>query len=489
MSVINQITAPPNGANVFNQMVFEFAYSESAADFVDVEGVAAIDVAISYTDILEEGDSIRITNGDYLGVYTIIGLDIIGFGAALRVTLNTPYIGNSTVTGSNRFTPEGLAEFQILSGYSSGPEAAVKPWQVTDELRVSPNMSGVYRFDVSGYLQSQYTVTEPLAGPNVPISLRYLVRLKLPTAIPDDTGALTAYYGLQNLTSGQQSGAEAVGERPILFFGTAPVLYSLALDKGIIHNFVATPDAGPVPASGGTVNVQLLSCEPKSINWIGTTPTAGFVSDPALPSWVQATANGNGIDLIINPCDAGAGDYLATDYDPLDYLVSGQVNSVTGCFSFDFSVGVTELFTLSVCVTPIGEIVRVCPDALNFAWLNQLGGFSSMSLDCRFTNGREFGGDSLTVGADNVLKRVEFTDVFDTVEVRGGVLSKNELDLLTSMRSAIQVYLYNQETQAWDIPIVLDRQSFQTYGNKFNQSETRFSFRFRKARRVEVQTQ
>jgi hypothetical protein len=468
-------------------MVFEYAFTSNTCFFVDVDGVAAIDVANAYTPLVAVGDEVRIINGAYLGVYRITAITP---GTSLRLTLNTPYIGSTAATGSSRWTPNGAQDFQIIAGYETGDEALIKPWQVTDELRVSPNNAGVYRFDVSGFLRSRFTVTAPTVGPNVPISLRYNVRLKTDTALPSDAGALTAYYGLEDLTLPQQEGEEPVGERPILFFGNAPTLYSLALSKGVINNFIANPDAGASTTSGATVDLRLLSCQPSVIKWLGAAPTSGFGVTPSLPSWIQATANGNDIDLVINPCTAGAGDYLAADYNPLDYNVSGEINSVTGCFSYVFNLGGEDLFTLNVCVSPISEIVDVCAsDVLNFGWLNQRGGFSSFALECKYVNGRDFGAESTVVDATGTLKRVEFRDVYDVTEVRAGVLSKNQLDLLASLRSAIQVYLYNTATAAFDIPVVLDRQSFATYGNRFNQAETRVNFRFKRARQVAIQTQ
>jgi len=489
MSAITQLTAPANGADVFSPMIFEFAYTEADASFVDLTGIAAIDVSASYSDILEVGEKIRIINGTYAGTYTITELVETVAGVTLQVTLDTTFIGNSAITGSNLFAPEGLADFQLITGYSTGPEATVKPWSISDEIRVSPNPSGIYRFDVSGYLRSRFTITEPLEGPNVPISLRYAVRLKTVTAIPDDTEAITAYYGLADLTAQQQAGEEAIGERPILFFGNVPTIYSLALEKGIINNFIANPEEAPDTTSGALIELQLLSCQPKEITWVGTSPTSGFTVDPALPSWIQATASGDNIQIIINPCTAGVGDYLSADYNPLDYLTGGQLNSVTGCYSFDFSLA-GLLFTLDVCVTPVSELVDVCPaDTLNFAWLNQRGGFSSFAVECKYNQGREFGGDNTVVDANRVLKRVAFDSVYDIYEVRGGVLSKNQIDLLASLRSSIQAFLYNTSTAAFDIPIVLDRQSYSTYGNRFNQAETRFAFRFKVSQQVEIQTQ
>lgn len=487
MSLLQEITRPANGQDVFSPIVFEYAWAANSCSFTDQTGIAAIEVSINYDAFIAVGDAIRILNGSYQGTYTVTAKTL---GVSLILTLNTAYIGSSAATGSNEFTPEGAQDFQLIAGYASGPEATEKPWQVIDEIRVSPGPTGVYRFDVSGFLRSRFAITAPTAGPDVPISLRFDVRLKSASALPSDANAITAYYGLQSLSSAQQAGTEPVGERPILFFGNAPTLYSLALDKGIIHNFIDNPAEPAATESGPEINLRLLSCQPKEITWLGASPTVGFTVSPALPSWIQATAVGNDIELILNPCAAGVGDYLAADYNPLDYLTAGEVNSVTGCYSFDFLLSGSPLFTLAVCVDPISEILTVCPaDVLNFAWLNQRGGFSSFALECKYDNGREFGSDSTVVDALNTLKRVEFRDVYDFTEVRGGVLSKNQLDLLASMRSAIQVYLYNESTAAFDIPVVLDRSSFRTYGNRFNQSETRFSFRFRKAKQVNVQTQ
>jgi hypothetical protein len=486
MSLIAQISGPANGEDVFNPLVFEFAFTSNFCFFVDVDGSAAINVAVAYTPVVAVGDLVRILNGTYLGTYRIIDITP---GSSLRLTLNTPYLGSSATTGSNLFTPEGSQDFQLIAGYSAGAEAVIKPWQVIDEIRVSAGPTGAYRFDIAGFLRTRFTVTPPVVGANVPISIRYAVRLKSDTAIPNDTGALTAYYGLAPLTLPQQAGEEAIGERPILFTGNQPTLYSLALSKGIIHNFVSNPQAPASTTSGAVINLRLLSCEPKLITWLGASPTTGFTVSPALPSWIQATAVGNNIQLIINPCTGGVADYLSADYNIFDYLTGGQLNSVTGCFSYVFSLSGT-LFTLNVCVTPVSEIVDVCSaDVLNFAWLNQRGGFSSMAVDCRYTDGREFGSDNTVVDGAQMLKRVEFRDVYDVTEVRGGVLSKNQLDLLTSLRSSIQVFLYNTQTAAFDIPIVIDRAGFSTYGNRFNQSETRFAFRFKKSKQVNIQTQ
>jgi len=64
-----------------------------------------------------------------------------------------------------------------------------------------------------------------------------------------------------------------------------------------------------------------------------------------------------------------------------------------------------------------------------------------------------------------------------------------ELDLLARMRTSIQAYLYNEDTLAFDIPIIIDASSFETYGNRQRQPERTASFNFRVATKQALQTQ
>lgn len=490
MAVINIISQPPQGASVFNPMFFEFAFGSKGMDIREgTDGNVQMIVSNSFDSLLNVGDRVRIINGTYAGSYLITSKEIIA-GGFLGLGLNVLFAGGSIASGSNQFIPDGAQDFQLITGYEQGAESSVKAWSITSTIRVNPNLQGVYRFDVSGFLKSRFEITAPLVGPNVGISLRYIVRVATNTTLPSDAEARTVYYGLQNLTAQQQDGSEAIGERPILFFGNVPTLYSIAGSKGIVNNFIANPDQGEITTSGAVISLNLLSCEPKEVLWLGQSAAAGFTATPALPDWISATAQGNNIKLIINPCTGGVADYLQADYNPVDYLTGGQLNSVTGCFSFVFALGGNTLFTLNICVVPVSELVDVCKaDVLNFAWLNQLGGYSSFAVESKFVQGREFGNDQTVVTSTRELKRIEFKDVYDTFQLSGGVLSKNQLDLLQSLRSSIQAYLFNDNTQAFDIPIVINRSSFTTYGNRFNQSQTRFAFSFRIAQQVRIQTQ
>lgn len=489
MAAINFTLLPPQGASVFNQMFVEASFAQSVIfDIRENNSNASIVVSDSFDAILDINDRVRIIDGSYAGTYIITDKEQNVSGRIL-LTLDLVFTDNFLQSGSTKFVPEASQDFEIVTGYASGAEANIKTMAVTSIIRVNPNLQGVYRFDISGFLKSRFEITAPLEGPNVEISLRYLIRLP-GGSLPNDSQTRTVYYGLQDLTEQQQDGSEAIGERPILFFGNVPTLYSISGNKGIINNFISNPDEGQLTVAGDVVSLNLLSCEPKEVLVLGENPTSGFTVDPVLPDWITATAKGNNIKLIINPCTGGVADYLSADYNPVDYLTTGQLNSVTGCFSFVFSLGGDTLFTLNICVVPVSELVDVCKnDVLNIAFLNQVGGYSSFAIESKFIKGRVFGSDQTIVTSSQELKRIEYKDVYDTFTLSGGVLSKDQLDLLQSMRTSIQAFLFNDDTQAWDIPIVIDRGSFTTHGNRFNQSETRFSFGFRISQQVRVQTQ
>jgi len=186
MSLITQVSAPVNGAAIFNPMIFEFAWEEAGCEITNESGIMALRVSIAYEELLPVGSSLRITNGTLAGVYVVTASAPLLGGTLILLTLNVPFTGNSNQTGSNEFIPNVAAEFQLISGYQAGPEALIKPWSITSEIRVSPGTNGVYRFDVSGFLKARYRIEAPDPGPAVPVSLRYLARLKSSAALPSD---------------------------------------------------------------------------------------------------------------------------------------------------------------------------------------------------------------------------------------------------------------------------------------------------------------
>jgi hypothetical protein len=286
--------------------------------------------------------------------------------------------------------------------------------------------------------------------------------------------------------------AEPLGSLPMAFLreggGNMPSLFSVIDSDNDVANIIT--GASPISSSASTVNVNVLSGQSidvelvRSPNWgtVTLAPTNSFAS-------IVSTV-GDTVTIRINTTASGSGgDYLEADYNNADYLTTG-INEFSGCYDIEVLNDSTKVVDLKVCIYPVSQISTVCPlDVINFAWLNIDGGWSSMAFECKFTNGIEQGRASTFVTSDNVIKINERQDVYDTVEVSANSITKKELDALSELSQSIQAFIYSDTSQAWDVPILIDRSSFTTYGNRFKQGESSVSFSFRKATKKDIQTQ
>ena len=131
----------------------------------------------------------------------------------------------------------------------------------------------------------------------------------------------------------------------------------------------------------------------------------------------------------------------------------------------------------------------------NIAWLNTHGGWSSYvfgSTKNRKINGREIGGEITYKKYDaNTGSVYEYTtqttDVSASVQVISGFIPIAHLNFVEQLKYSVQAYLWNDDTSAFDIPVKIDKQSFELFrcGNGFAQ----FSFKFIYSERINVQSQ
>lgn len=172
----------------------------------------------------------------------------------------------------------------------------------------------------------------------------------------------------------------------------------------------------------------------------------GSGSVPTLPSWVTAYVSGAS-DLIVitidNPSTAGI-------YGPYDFG------------AFDVEIVVNEN-----CF----ESVDPCCDGLerNIAFLNRWGGWQNWIFDGVTTFETQHRGNEKTFArSDNVVRYHDTGDVFDGEIVTTRDIGRNHVDLIVEMAMSIQAYLYNSNTGAFDIPILIERQSFTKYETRTN---------------------
>lgn len=302
----------------------------------------------------------------------------------------------------------------------------------------------------------------------------------------------TAYYTANQINSQNVGEAIPLGLLPLSFRSRSgvnlPSFFSVIDSDDDVANILT--GKSPIESSSTTVSVNVLTGQSidvvitRGTNWGSVTlsPTQSFISivsvvDDVLTLRIDATVGGSG------------GDYLQADYNSNDYLTTG-INALTGCYTIDILNDAVSAGTLNVCIYPASQISIACPeDVINFAWVNEDGGWSSMALDCRFVNGITQGRQSSFLTSGNVKKIFKKEDVFETINVSANIISKIELDALASLRQSIQAYIYNNVTEQFDIPVFIDASSFQTYGNKFRQGETDVSFTFEKATKKTIQNQ
>jgi hypothetical protein len=133
------------------------------------------------------------------------------------------------------------------------------------------------------------------------------------------------------------------------------------------------------------------------------------------------------------------------------------------------------------------ELREICCDNIrNIAWLNSAGGWRSYV----FTGKKQYKvdiGENTTFKTDGVIRFSERKNVYDAELVTTGYIEKYDVEYCKSLRTAIQAFLYNEVTEQWDIPILIQPESFILFEDK--QRFYQFSFEFIYAEELVIQSQ
>lgn len=163
--------------------------------------------------------------------------------------------------------------------------------------------------------------------------------------------------------------------------------------------------------------------------------------------------------------------------------------STLGTYEYFFNEllsGDTYKIVINVVVGDVTLFSNCCGDR-NIAWYNIQGGWQNYI----FTGIKEF---RVEVGKSKQFKTNEYVSkhsqiegVFDGEVISSGDIPKSHVDAIDNLKYAIQVFMYNTETEVWDIPIVVDVGSFSKYKSKDKFFEVRLKFIY--ATEILVQTQ
>ena len=164
------------------------------------------------------------------------------------------------------------------------------------------------------------------------------------------------------------------------------------------------------------------------------------------------------------------------------------LGNTVGEYSFTFDLdGEEQTIEINVnsCLTDFYN--NCCDNQCNIAWLNPEGGWQNYiftgikTFEVQQENGNTFKTSNKTI------KWSERKEVYEATICTTGNIPKAHVDYIDSLRYAIQAYLYNPTTSAFDIPILIDSESFTKYTSR--QKLFDISIRFIKAKEIQVQKQ
>lgn len=151
--------------------------------------------------------------------------------------------------------------------------------------------------------------------------------------------------------------------------------------------------------------------------------------------------------------------------------------------------GVETILTVELVVVAdlYDEVSNCCGDR-NIAWYNIQGGWQNYVFSGIKTFQVEAGEDKQFKTNDYVLKHSEISGVFDGEILTTGDIPQSHVTVLDGLKAkSIQAFLYNDETELWDIPILVIRESYTKFRSRDKFFEVRVRFLY--AEEILVQTQ
>lgn len=484
--IVSEETLPALYAPVFYPITMGFL-------LVDNQATVKTDGGGTYLELASEGAKgylqtkpiFKILNNeDYGGTYQITGFDDPDDPEKFY------FDGTWTSDQAVILVPLDRQVFQLYA------ETAVNDFEKIADISVYPDqVTGEYKIRLEGFLQAVFSVIKPINdGIELTLLRKYYVIPKEFDADAPATILNAVYSAIPDLTNYLGS-LIPLGPAPINFINEQtqkgiPVLFSyIDTVDGRIKN-VTSSEQTDVVSSSELVYIAGLPLNVYDLTWINPAGAIGTLNvAPSLPPWITIVSSPS--DTVKLHIDTGmgvsGGDYDGSDYDGDDYLTGGP-NAIVGCYTFDFTDGVDELFTLTICIYPLQKSNGICGEIFNIAWVNREGGWSSYPFEGRKVHGKAIG-DSKTFKKFNELKKATVEDVYDTAEVSIFNRSVKDLQFIASLRQSIQAYLYSEETQQWSIPIILDKNNFEVYTTPFKQIKVDDKFTFRYSEEIIIQSQ
>jgi len=155
------VTNQPQAWNAAHRpIIYEgVPYGTSLTTVADNAGFAQFTINVPFVLTLAVGELVYVATGVYEGWHTIKSIQ-----STTQFTTETTYTTTISVNAAITYFP--ILEFQLLTGYKSTEEYPTElPLTFTATFKVEPNTKTFsYKWDVSGYLKSIFSITPPQAG-------------------------------------------------------------------------------------------------------------------------------------------------------------------------------------------------------------------------------------------------------------------------------------------------------------------------------------
>lgn len=190
----------------------------------------------------------------------------------------------------------------------------------------------------------------------------------------------------------------------------------------------------------------------------------------------------------------GTADWFTPVMNPyLDFMLGYSITapSTLGSYTVTFTElveGEEVVWTIQLnVVADTLTLYNNCCGDRNIAWYNIQGGWQNYI----FTGIKEFrvevSNSKQFKTNEYVSKHSQIDGIFDGEVISSGDIPRSHVDVLDGLKYSIQVYLYNTDTEAWDIPLLVDVGSFTKYKSRDKFFEVRLKFIY--ATEILVQTQ
>jgi len=157
---IDVISTPEEWNAAYKPITYKGApYGGVLSAVTDNGGFAQFDISSAFTLTLVVGQTVNVASGVYEGFHVIKSIQ-----STTLFTVETDYI--SAISGTSIITYLPVIEFDLYKGYATGETYEVElPYEKIATFKVEPNMTTFeYTWNVSGYLQSIFSIQYPTSG-------------------------------------------------------------------------------------------------------------------------------------------------------------------------------------------------------------------------------------------------------------------------------------------------------------------------------------